>query len=449
MRPIRKSNFMIKQIVIIVVSIFFQACYGNNVITLPYITNDIAYSKIHGKLYALVDAMDPQYGNRLIEININTGVVERSQFAGSGPSLMRLTSDENFAWISFAGTPYIKRIDLNTFEIDKERYLGPSKKYTSKTQRVSSVFAYNFTVFQDQENKLALGLKTPFVNDHEALALFKNDTLQPRKIPESASMPLPFCFEPVLNGNYLVGHYQSSSISVYSRIRVYDNGLEFMNGALSDSGGFTRNWFKVFNDTLFAGIGTILDATDSSGLKVLGNCDNDIIGDRYGFAYSTAQKAFVYPNMNDTSLYLTFYNKETFKAFDSVYLFDYPFYELLLILELEVIDSNRFALLIGKDYGDFTVRIVEINSSGIGPPETDPRVEVFPNPASGKLFINGFPVNKNICVYDIAGKLVGAYERSGIKAEINLANYHPGIYLVRINDIDNHYNSVVKKIVIP
>ncbi len=440
---------MLKRLGIIILGILFQTCYGGNVISLPYIANDIAYSKVHGRLYALIDAMDPDYGNRIIEINVTTGVVERSQFVGSQPVFLRLTSDENFAWISFAGTPFVKRVDLNTFEVDKEIYLGPSKKRYSPNHRLSTVFCYNFTVLPDDDNKVALGLKTPFEFDWEAIALYKNDTIQPKRILDNATMFPPYCFEPVLNGDYLVGHYQSSSYSVYSTMKVLDTGLIYMKEATTElHGQLYRNWFKVHNDTLCAAVGTILDATDTSGVKVLGTCVNDIIGDRYGFAYSEIHNAYVYPHINNKSIYLTFYNKNTFEAFTSAYLLEYPFNQIMLILELEIIDKNKFAILIGKDYGDFTIRIVETNEIGIEAIRAKQPLEIFPNPASGKLYMEGLPVNKRICIYDITGRLIETYERTGITGEIDLGNFNPGTYLLEITDPDGHYNRSVRKIVV-
>ncbi len=62
----------------------------------------------------------------------------------------------------------------------------------------------------------------------------------------------------------------------------------------------------------------------------------------------------------------------------------------MLILDLEVIRANRFALLIGKDYGQFTICIVEVNPAGIGSIKAENLVEMFPNPVAGKMVIRGF-----------------------------------------------------------
>ena len=258
----------------------------------------------------------------------------------------------------------------------------------------------------------------------------------------------PFCLEPVSNGAYIIGHYQSSAKSFYSTIRVVDDGLVYLREQETPIEGMRRNWFKVHNDMLYTAVGDIFDATDTSTLKMLGNCKNDIIGDRYGFAFSEFNQSFVYPNSIYPALNLTFYNKNTFGAFDSVYLFDYNYYELMLILDLEVIRENRFALLIGKDWGQFTIRIVEINSAGIGTVKPEKTVEMFPNPVAGKMIIRGFPLHKRIGVYDLAGKLIGSFEMDGVNCEIDLGGYLRGTYLVKVTDREGREHGVVRKIVV-
>jgi len=422
--------------------------FGNNLIMLPYITNDIQYSRLRDKLYAIVDAIDQEYGNQLIEINILTGAVERSLFVGSVPALMRLTSDENFAWVSFRGTPYIKRVDLNSFTVDKEVYLGPSKLYNSPNHLVTTVYTYNFTPMPGQNNQVVMGLKTPFDFEFEAVSLYKDDTIQPRRMEQYATIHPPFCLEPISNGAYIIGHYQSNINSFYSTLKVVDDGLVYLREQETPIEGMRRNWFKVHNDTLFSATGDIFDATDTSTLKPLGNCKNDIIGDKYGFAFSEFNQSFVYPNSNKPALNLSFYNKNTFEAFDSVYLFDYDYYELMLILDVEVIRANRFALLIGKDYGQFTIAIVEVNPAEIGSVKPDNGIEIYPNPVSGTMVIRGYPLHKKIGVYDIAGKLIGRFETEGLTGTINLGGYRAGSYLVKVTDSEGKENGIVKKIVV-
>lgn len=74
-------------------------------------------------------------------------------------------------------------------------------------------------------------------------------------------------------------------------------------------------------------------------------------------------------------------------------------------------------------------------------------VDVFPNPADDKLYIqfkNGVQVPAMIRLYDITGRAV--YEAGTVraKAEVNIAGLSPGMYLVEVTTADNR---VVKKFV--
>ena len=173
-----------------------------------------------------------------------------------------------------------------------------------------------------------------------------------------------------------------------------------------------------------------------------------MIGDRYGFTYSEIHHAYVYPNLNDHSLNLTFYDRNSFQARDSVYLFEYPFDQLMMILEIQVIDAHRFAVLIGKDYGEFTIRIIETEPYATDDLPSASAITVFPNPASGNIIIDGLPIHKTIFLYDITGKLLNTYGYDGIKAEINLERYPRGIVLLKVTDNEQKENGFITKIVL-
>lgn len=96
-----------KYLLLLILNLAIQSCFGSFVISLPWVVSDIKYSQIRGKLYAVVDALDAEYGNHIIEINPATGEVERWQYVGSEPVFLRLTTDENYAWITLDNIPYI------------------------------------------------------------------------------------------------------------------------------------------------------------------------------------------------------------------------------------------------------------------------------------------------------------------------------------------------------
>ena len=426
-----------------------QLVSGSNVISLPWVVSDIKYSTVKGKLYAVVNAMDIDYGNHIIEINPATGEVEHATYVGCNPAFLRLTTDENYAWVSFSDIPYVRRVNLNTFIVDKDIFLGPTNQHVSPGYGFSTILAYNFAVLPHDNNSLVLGLKQPYDFAFDALSLYLNDTIQPEPLLDIPERAYPFCFEPVLEGSYLLGHYQSNLDNIFSRMQIQDKGLQFMD--LNDSTApavFMRNFFKVHHDTVYNAEGYVLDATDSCKLRVLGQCKNDIIGDRYGFTFSEIHNAFVYPNLTDNSIYLTFYDRHTFKARDSVFLLEYPFNQLMMMLELEVIDKQHFAILIGKDYGDFTICIVETESNAIGERLADNNIQVLPNPATAQVVVRGLPQHCEISLYDISSRLLGTYSANGGQATLDVAGFPRGIILLKVLDLTPDGSSYITKIVV-
>ncbi|MGA2298336.1 MAG: T9SS type A sorting domain-containing protein [FCB group bacterium] len=439
---------MKKIIIIFILFVLVQNLYSSNIISLPYITADVVFSKKNDKLYAVIDVMDTAYGNRLIEINPSTGAIERSLYVGSQPNMLRLTTDENYAWISFSAIPFVKRIDLNLFNIDKEIYLGQSRQTNSGNILNSQIISYNFTVFPNENNKLAITQQARGIFNWDGIVLYKDDKIQPKKInpPE-----FPSCIEPVLNSSYLIGHQQTSNSSVFTTMKILDDGLEIQDTFknLIEINGTYRNNFKVHNDTLFVAEGMIIDAKNIYDLRYLGKCKNDFIDDMYGFAFSEIHDAFVYPNYKSDSLYLTFYDKHNFQAFKSLFLREYTFNQLMMILKLEIIDENKFAILLGKDYGNFYIDIIETERIETGiTNKLFEEIEIYPNPTRDKIFISGNQELNKIEIFNLLGDLIATRESNLENQEINIRNFEPGIYYIKV--VNPHNNSIlcIKKIVV-
>ncbi len=439
---------MKKLIIIFILSLLVQKLYGSKIISLPFITVDVVFSKNHDKLFAVIDVMDTEFGNRLIEINPSTGEVNKSLYVGSQPNMIRLTSDENYVWISFTAIPFIKRIDLNSFSIDKEVYLGESIQTNSSHTLNSQIISYNFTVFPNENNKLAIIQQTRSIFGWDGIVLFKEDKIQPKKI---IPFQFPSCIEPVLNSSYLIGHQQTSSSSVFTTMKVLDDGLEIQNtfAGLIKTKGTNRNNFKVNDDTLFVAEGIVIDAKNIHNLRNLGKCENDFINDKYGFAFSEIHNAFVYPNYRNDSLYLTFYDKHSFQILKSVFLREYNFNQLMMVLELEIINNNKFAIVLGKDYGNFYLDIIETEriETGINNQVIE-GIEIFPNPAKDKVYISGIREMNKIEIFNFHGQLIDTIESNLENQEIDIGNFEPGIYFIKINRSVDNSTLCIKKLVV-
>jgi len=69
---------------------------------------------------------------------------------------------------------------------------------------------------------------------------------------------------------------------------------------------------------------------------------------------------------------------------------------------------------------------------------------VYPNPVSEILYLNNIPDNATITLFDGGARIVYS-ENSTNRNSIDLSNYAPGIYVLRI---ENAGNPIFKKIVV-
>ncbi|MBU2018914.1 MAG: T9SS type A sorting domain-containing protein [Bacteroidetes bacterium] len=98
--------------------------YGQSLISIDLNAHKLLYDGKRDKIYATVKSLDMNYGNNFVQINPRTGLIEKSMFVGSEPSCMDITKDTNFVYIGFDGASLVKRINLNTFLVDRTIPLG-------------------------------------------------------------------------------------------------------------------------------------------------------------------------------------------------------------------------------------------------------------------------------------------------------------------------------------
>lgn len=67
-------------------------------------------------------------------------------------------------------------------------------------------------------------------------------------------------------------------------------------------------------------------------------------------------------------------------------------------------------------------------------------ISIFPNPAKEKVFVSGLQGNVSITINTLQGRTVAAIERQGESTlEINLGHLLPGVYLMKINSLNNSH----------
>lgn len=77
--------------------------------------NHAVYVPQRDTLLVVLGPRDPSLGNELVEVNPATGRIGRHARFGSNPTRIALTSDGLFAYLAFAGTSAIAKVDLTTF----------------------------------------------------------------------------------------------------------------------------------------------------------------------------------------------------------------------------------------------------------------------------------------------------------------------------------------------
>jgi hypothetical protein len=82
--------------------------------TVALATNDIAYDRTRGRIWASVPGSDPQRGNTVTAIDPTTGVIGASISVGSEPGKLALSDDGQYLYVSLDGANAIRRVDLAT-----------------------------------------------------------------------------------------------------------------------------------------------------------------------------------------------------------------------------------------------------------------------------------------------------------------------------------------------
>ena len=112
---------------------------GQSITSIDLHAYKLLYDIKRDKIYATVKSLDPNYGNSFVQINPYTGLIENSIFVGSEPSCMDITKDTNYVYIGLDGASFVKRIDLNSFEIDQTISLGTGSSGPTFAKEVATV----------------------------------------------------------------------------------------------------------------------------------------------------------------------------------------------------------------------------------------------------------------------------------------------------------------------
>jgi hypothetical protein len=93
---------------------------------------------------------------------------------------------------------------------------------------------------------------------------------------------------------------------------------------------------------------------------------------------------------------------------------------------------DKIALL---DEGNSNPQVIENHSS----PLTASESIVFPNPASGSLFVNTPPIESTVHIFNMVGQEVFKSEELGVNGQhkLDISNLRSGLYMLSFRDVDN------------
>jgi hypothetical protein len=93
---------------------------------LPLLTNDLIYDATRGVLWASVpSSAGVTLGNSIVSIDPYTGVLVGTLWVGSEPAKLSLSTDGSTLWVAFAGSPSVRKVDLNTMVLTPVRMYFP------------------------------------------------------------------------------------------------------------------------------------------------------------------------------------------------------------------------------------------------------------------------------------------------------------------------------------
>ncbi|PLX09528.1 MAG: hypothetical protein C0596_03070 [Marinilabiliales bacterium] len=70
-------------------------------------------------------------------------------------------------------------------------------------------------------------------------------------------------------------------------------------------------------------------------------------------------------------------------------------------------------------------------------------LSIYPNPAKDEIFVEGLKSNTELQIYNVAGVLIEDYTLNN-KNSINISDFNPGMYLLRVYNIDSQEYKVLK-----
>lgn len=424
--------------VIILALAFHLLSHSQNQTILHLNANDMVYDASRNKLFAVIGGTDIQNGNNLVQINCDTKQVERKLFVGSNPELLELTSDHNYLYVALSGSPKIVRINIEKFSIDLQFPIGPIGNSIN-------IFADDIETIPGKPNLLAVSRKEGgYVQD---VVIFDNGVLLPDSVSNRQLNATEI--ECDSTGQVLYGFNGANTGFNFGRMNISTSGLTIKDDFDKLMDGFDLKMMYV-DGLIYTNTGKVVNPH----LTIPFN-EGTFIGVAGGFqiALNMPEKEAYFGTFDfwSAAFRVRRYNIETYVLKD-IQEFDLIFPETMSspqLTEYICYDKNKFVVLVHESYfsDDNETYIIFIDGiytyptsiANIASNESD-KIRVYPNPATDEVTIE---MEQNSPLYKLEitrlnGQIVKSEQVRGQgKLGINVVNYNPGLYLIKIISDEN------------
>jgi hypothetical protein len=132
--------------------------------TVPLPTGGAAYDATRDRVLVTVPGSVPGLGNRLVEIDPQTGARGRDVFVGSQPEVVAVADDGSRAYIGLGGAPVVVEVDLAAFTVTRSFPVGGDSS--------GPWMAADIEVQPGSPGTVAVSRSSQCCNHHEGVAIF-------------------------------------------------------------------------------------------------------------------------------------------------------------------------------------------------------------------------------------------------------------------------------------
>lgn len=124
--------------------------------------SDLVWESVSQRLYVTVRSGDPRFGNRLVQLNPATGIVEAAWFVGSDPLRVVSTSDPRYFYVAVDGNVRVRRFDrmTQTFDltIDLDAGIGDLASLTGRPETIAIIRSPGMGMYENGILRYADGI---------------------------------------------------------------------------------------------------------------------------------------------------------------------------------------------------------------------------------------------------------------------------------------------------